>query len=378
MAKKRGAGEGLVRQRADGRWEARLSLGWRNGKRQRHSVYGTTQAEVLDQLAEARQKHKNGMPIASTGQTVGEFLTHWLEDSARPRIRPRTYDRFSELIRLHLNPALGAVRLEKLSPAHVQGFMTHKRKEEFAAQTIVSMRNVLRAALNQALRWGIVGRNVATLVDAPRIERPSLRILTEDETRRLLETARGKRFEGVYTLGLALGLRRGELLGLKWEDVDLDHAQIRIVRSLQRIGKELLLTETKTAKSRRTLPLPQNAVRALRTHRKRQLEGRLATGPAWRETDLVFTNSTGGPVEPVTLHRDFKRVLRDTGLPAIRFHNLRHTAASLMLARGVPLKIIQEILGHSSIAVTSGFYAHLTEQLKRDAAEVMDRVLDGR
>jgi integrase len=182
MAKRRGAGEGLVRQRADGRWEARLSLGWRDGKRQRHSVYGTTQAEVLDELIEARQKHKKGMPIASSGQTVGDFLIHWLEDSARPRIRPRTYDRFSELIRLHIGPALGTVRLEKLTPAHVQGLMTQKRKEEFAAQTIVSMRNVLRAALNQALRWGIVGRNVATLVDAPRIERPPLRILTEDES----------------------------------------------------------------------------------------------------------------------------------------------------------------------------------------------------
>jgi integrase len=246
----------------------------------------------------------------------------------------------------------------------------------FHISAVVSIRNVIRAAMNQALRWGLVARNVATLADAPRIERPAVRVLSAAEGNRLLDAAQGERFEAVDSVGLALGLRRGELLGLRWEDADLDAGRLRVARSLQRIGGKLQLTETKTPKSRRTLPLPQDAVRALRAHRVRQLEERLAAGPDWRDGgfDLIFTNRTGGPIEPVNLHRAYKRLLTKAGLPSIRFHNLRHSAASLMLTQGVPIKTIQEILGHSSIAVTSGFYAHLDEQLKREAAEAMDRV----
>src|SRR5262249_7127021 len=171
--------------------------------------------------------------------------------------------------------------------------------------------------------------------------------------------------------------RRGEMLGLYWDCIDLDGAQLTIVRQLQRIrGAGLQLTDTKTRKGRRTIPLPQYAVKALRAHRARQLEERLATGPEWQDNDLVFAGSTGGYANMTGLHMTFKRLLKKAGLPAVRFHDLRHSAASLMLAQGVPLKVIQEILGHSSIAVTSGFYAHLGEQLKRDAADAMDRVFE--
>jgi integrase len=377
MAKRRGPNEGAIIDRTDteGRWEGRISLGWHNGKRRRRSIYAATHGELLEKMAKARKDLKLGLPLTSDRETVGSFLARWLEDSARPRIKPRTYERFAELLRLHIAPELASVKLEKLSPGHVQRLLTHKRREGFAAQTVVSIRNLLRAALNQALRWGIVGRNVATLVDVPRIERPPVSTLSADEARRFLEAAKGDRFEAVYTVGLALGLRRGELLGLQWDCVDLDNSRITIVRSLQRIAGKLQLTDTKTPKSRRTVPLPQYAVRALRAHRTRQLEDRLAAGPEWQERGLVFTNISGGPVEPVTLRRRFKRLLKAAGLSDARFHDLRHSAASLMLAQGVPLKTIQEILGHSSIAVTSGFYAHLGEQLKREAADAMDRVL---
>jgi len=377
-SKRRGQGEGSISQRDDGRWEGRLSLGWRDGKRLRRSYYGDTQAEVVDKLAKARNDLRQGLPVAGARESVGEFLNRWLEDSAKPRIKPRTYERFGELIRLHIVPSLGSIRLDKLGPQNVQRLLTQKREQGLAAQTVVSIRNVLRAALNQALRWGLVARNVATLVDAPRIERPPVRVLSADEARQLLDAAKGERFEAVYTVGLALGFRRGELLGLHWNCVDLDGAKATIVCALQRIRGKLELTETKTVKGRRTVSVPQYAVRALKAHRARQLEQRLKAGTEWRDSGLVFTNTTGGPIEPVTLLRDYKRLLADAKLPSIRFHNLRHSAASLMLAQGVPLKTIQEILGHSSIAVTSAFYAHLGEQLKRDAADAMDAVLDGR
>jgi integrase len=190
-----------------------------------------------------------------------------------------------------------------------------------------------------------------------------------------LEAAKGDRHEALYSVGIALGLRRGELLGLAWKDVDLDSARVGVFHSLQRIGGKLQLTETKTPKSRRTVPLPQYAVRALRAHRARQLEERLAAGSAWTGSDLVFTNRLGGPIEPTTLRLRFRRLLAQAGLPQIRLHDLRHGAASLMLAQGVPMKTIQEILGHSSISITADLYAHLGEQLKREAADAMDALM---
>lgn len=196
--KRRGAGEGLVRQRADGRWEARLSLGWRDGKRVRRSYFGATQAEVLEKLDQAKHNRRNGLPVAADRQTVRDYLTAWLAD-IQPTMKPRTHERFDELIHLHVLPELGKVRLDKLSPAHVQNLLGHKLAEGLSASTVVAIRNVLRNALNRALRWGFIGRNVATLVDAPRIERPPVRILSVDEARKLIEAARGERLEALYT-----------------------------------------------------------------------------------------------------------------------------------------------------------------------------------
>ncbi len=389
-SKRRGAGEGLVRQRADGRWEGRLSLGWRDGKRVRRSFFAMTQVEVLDKLNRARHDRRNGLPVAADRQTLSEYLKAWLAD-IRPTVKPRTFERFEELIALHVLPGLAKVRLEKLGPAHVQNLLGRKLAEGLSASTVVSIRNVLRNSLNRALRWGLIGRNVATLVDAPRIERPPVRVLSVDEARKLIEAAKGERLEALYTVALALGLRKGEICALSWDNLDLDGARLSVVNSLQRIRDRhttegpktrLEIVETKTQKSQRTLPLPQYAVKALRAHRVRQMEARLAAGgAAWHDHQgLVFTNpagNLGGPVEPVLLGRDFRRLLKKAELPRIKFHALRHSAASLMLAQGVPLKTIQEILGHSSLSVTSAFYCHLGDDLKRQAADAMDRALGG-
>jgi len=212
-------------------------------------------------------------------------------------------------------------------------------------------------------------------------------VLSIEEAHRFISAAQGERFEALYCVALALGMRKGEICALAWKQVDLEGARLSVVNSLQRIRDRnaapdtrktrLEIVETKTQKSQRTLPLPQYAIRALRAHRIRQIEAHLAAASEWREQGLVFSNSTGGPIEPVMLHRDFQRLLKKAELPRIKFHALRHSAASLMLAQGVPLKTIQEILGHSSIAVTSAFYAHLGEELKRQAADAMDAVFGG-
>jgi integrase len=326
-------------------------------------------------MEQAKAEFRAGKPVAVQKEKVGEFLRRWLEDSARPRIKPRSYERFDELIRLHIAPALGSVRLEKLTAADVQRLINAKRREGYSAQTVTHCRNVLRAALNHAMRWGLVPRNVATLVDVPRIERPAIKAMSADDARAILRASQGTPFEAIYALALSTGARRGELLALRWLDLDLEAGRLSIIRSLQRLEGRLQLTEVKTSKSRRTIPLPQYAIRALRAHRARQAQQRLAAGPEWQDGDLVFANRIGGFVEPVSLHRNFRCVLLKAGLPAMKFHNLRHGAATLMLREGTPLKLIQELLGHSSIAVTSGFYVHLDDEFKRQGADALDRAL---
>ena len=230
MTRKRGQNEGSIYQRSDGRWCGVLNLGWENGRRRRKSVYGRTAEAVQSALLKLRHDSSLGLPIATSRQTVGDFLARWLEDYARPRIKPRSYEKFAEIIRLHITPVIGNLRIRTTFAGRrsaVAQCQTPRRV--FVSNRRVYSRNLLRNALGQAVRWGLVTRNVATLVDAPRIQRSPVRVLSPNEARRLLEAAKGDRHEALYSVGLALGLRRGELLGLAWNDVDLDNARIGVL-----------------------------------------------------------------------------------------------------------------------------------------------------
>ena len=385
MARKRNAGEGSIFQRADGRWCGILSLGWENGRRKRKSYYGATAAEVQEQLLKGRSDHSRGLPVAIERQTVGEYLDHWLEHTLKAKAKARSYESFSTIARLHIKPAIGQIQLHKLAPQHIQRLLDEKSKQGLSPQTVTNMRTVIRSALGQALKWNLVSRNSAALVNAPRIPRKQIEPLNPEHARKLLEIAKGSRFQAIYTIALTLGLRRGEVLGLRWADVDLDGRALRVNQSMQRIatgshekGKrsELRTTETKTDGSRRTIALPDSLVRALKLHRARQAELRLAAGTEWLDNDLVFTNATGQPIEPVVLHRDYKALLKKAELPTtLRFHDLRHSAASLLLAQGVHPRAIMELLGHSSITVTMNVYGHVMPAMMRDAADKMDSIL---
>jgi integrase len=268
------------------------------------------------------------------------------------------------------------VRLDKLTPQHVAAMLERARKAGLSPQTIVNIRTVLRSALNQALKWGLVARNVAALVDPPRIPQPKFHALETEDARQLLTTARGLRFEAIYVLALTLGMRRGEILGLSWPDVDLDNSVVRINQSLQRFDGHLQITEVKTKRSRRVIAMPESVLRVLKARRARQAQERLKAGLQWQDTGLVFTNPSGAPLEPITLHRDFKRLLTAGGLPtAVRFHDLRHSTASLLLAQGVHLRVIMELLGHSSISLTANTYAHVMPAAMREVADKMQTLL---
>lgn len=373
--KRRGQNEGSIYRRKDGRWLAVVNLGWRDGRRWRKSFYGETRREVQEKLTAALRSQQLGLPIPGERQTVGQFLEKWLTDSVKSKVRPRTYESYSELIRVHIAPAIGKRPLVKLNPQDVQGFLNLKMRSGLSARTVQYLHAVLRSALNQALRWGFVPRNVATLVTAPRVEKPEIKPFTPEKARAFLAAVRGDRLEALYSTALALGLRRGEALGIHWTDLDLNSGRLMVRTSLQRIDGKLQLTEVKTFRSRRPLFLPKVAVEALKAHRQRQEQERLLAGSRWQETGLVFTSRAGRPHDPRNALRQFHRFLALVGIPRQRFHDLRHTCATLLLVQGVSPRTVMEILGHSQIRVTFDTYSHVLPVTHQEAMDKMDEIL---
>jgi integrase len=372
---KRGQNEGSIYQRNDGRWVAVVSLGWRDGKRDRKYLYGATRREVAEKLKQTLHDQQQNLPIPSDRMTVAQFLDRWLADVVKPSRQPTTYHQYADHVRLYIKPAIGRKVLARLSPDDVQRMMRDRLDAGLSPRTVQDFRGTLRTALSRAVKWGLVARNVATLVDAPRIEHVERRMLTTGEVRRFLDAAKGDRLEALFTVAVALGLRQGECLGLKWDDVDLDGRTLTVRRSLARYDGKLHLKEPKTASSRRTIDLPEIAVAALRSHKVRQLEERLLAGGKWQEQGLIFPSRKGTPYDPSELREQFYKLLKRAELSHMRFHDLRHSCASLLLAQGVPARVIMEILGHTQIGTTMNLYSHVMPSLRREAADVMDRAL---
>lgn len=375
---KRGQGEGTIYKRKDGRWAAAINLGYQNGKLKRKTFYGETREDVKNKLVAALNDQQKGLPVLTERQTLAQFLDKWLADVAQPSVRPKTYRFYSDHIRLHIIPALGKKRLEKLTPADVQHFANDKLKSGLSPQSIRHIIATLRSSLSLAVKWQLVYRNVAALITLPRIQKQEMKFFTPEQANAFLDSIKGHRLEALFGMALTLGLRRGELLGLHWSDVDLDGATLRVNYGLQRFDGKLHLMEPKTEKSRRMLPLPSLLVAALRAHRTRQLEERLALGSDWQETGLVFISTVGTPLEPRNLNRTFDALLENAKLPKIRLHDLRHSCATMLLAQGIPQRTLMEILGHSQISLTMNTYSHVLPEMTRAAVNVMDSVLGGK
>lgn len=378
--RQRGHGEGTITQRPDGRWVAAVSLGWTTdaaGKPQRHRkyLYGKTRKEAAEKLKVALREQQQGLPVAVERQTVKTFLERWLEDVVKPAKAPKTYASYAELIRLHAIPALGHHPLAKLGPQHVAALLKAKTEAGLSPRRVHHIRAVLRNALNQAVRWRLIVYNPAALVEPPRQVAREVKPFVPSEVRALMTAVEDDRLAALFRLALTLGLRQGEVLGLRWEDVDLDGGTLRVRHALQRIDGVLTLKEPKSEKSKRTLRLPPSLVTALRAHHDRQAFDRATAGPRWVESRLVFATGTGTPLDPRNVIRSWHRLLNAHGLTRRPFHTCRHTAASLLLAEGVPLKVVQEVLGHSLLSTTADIYAHLTPAAFQEAADAMERAL---
>lgn len=361
-------GEGSIyRRQRDGRWCSTLSL---EGTR-RKSYYGKTRREVAAKLTVALKAHRDGLPIAGERETVGQFMKAWLA-TIRPSVRASTYRGYESKCRTHIIPEIGRHPVARLTPQNVELFLAGRVAAGSSPRTVQHLRAILRAALNDAMKWGRVMRNAAALVDGPRVPETEVRPLTPAEARGVLDAMRGDRLEALYSVALAMGLRQGEALALRWDDIDFAAGTLTVSASMDRSGGTPVRTETKTRRSRRTLALPDFAAVALRAHRGRQLEERLAAGVEWEDHGLVFSRRDGRPLLGVNVTRDFQRTLARAGLRRMRFHDLRHACATLLLAQGVGPRVVMEVLGHSNISLTMNLYAHVLPESQRHAAEQMD------
>lgn len=377
MAGKRANGEGTVYQRtSDGRWLGVVVTGYTpEGRPVRKTVSARTRAEASKKFRDLQRHLEDGLPAPDATVTVSTLLTRWHDDVLSHQVAPSAATNYMSVAVHHIVPSIGRKRLLDLTTADVDQLIAR----ELAAGCSVSMarrvRSVLAQAIDQAIRWGWVGRNVASLARAPKSDRKEGRTLSEAEARHFLETLQGHRLEVLFTLMLATGLRRGEALGLRWEDFDPKRGVLRVQRQLQREGDGLIVREPKTTRSRRVVNLPTPLLDLLARHSESQVAASTLVGPGWQDSGFIFTNSIGGPLDPRNLLRDFKKVCLDAGLGDWHLHELRHSAASLMLAHGVKLQVVSEVLGHSSIRMTADVYGHILDPDREAAASAMADVL---
>ncbi|CAN5619188.1 site-specific integrase [soil metagenome] len=377
--RKRSNGEGSIYwNESRGRFEGMLDLGpGADGKRRRRKVTGPSRADVAERLSVMRQQAAQGLPVAAGDLTVAALLDRWITDVLPTKVESGTVDSYRWAAE-HIRPALGARRVTKLTPEDVEGFLKAK-SATLGRSSLVR----IRAVLGQALRWaekrGYVARNVASLADMPASTKASKegRALTADEARALLVAIAGHRLEALWLTQVTLGLRPGEVAGLRWRDVDVETGVVHVRSSLRWTDARPSLVEPKTARSRRSLRAPAPVIRALRAHRIRQAEFRLALGRSWPAewSDLVFTTEAGTPIDPANARRELTKVTKAAELGHLRPYDLRHSAASLLAAAGVPLEHIADLLGHDGLRMARLVYVHALSPTVEVAATPMERLL---
>jgi integrase len=356
---------GSIRRRATGNWEGRYT----GSDGRRHSLYAHTRREAQERLRSALNAADHGIRPIGRQLTVAAYLDDWLATSVRQRCRPRTADSYAETVRRYIAPAIGGIPLAKLEPEHVGRMLAAlAARGTLSASTQRYAYTVLRIALGRALKQGKVLRNVATLIDPPAKVRREQQPLTREQLAAFLAGIRGDRLEALYVTALGTGLRQGELLALRWQDLDLERRELVVRHTLQRGTRTL--AEPKTERARRTLRLPRQVVDALIAHRSRQTLVPLA--------GFVFTSRRGTPLHGNNVTGYVRRHLERLGLPRQRFHDLRHAFATLMIEHGEDLGTVSRILGHTDFSTTSNVYAHLTPTMLERAAERMDGILRAR
>ena len=375
--------KGHIKKRSKQSWSIWIDLG-RDGNGRRRQKCITVRGRRKDaerELARIVNEIETGAFVEPSHMTVATYLKRWL-DHARNRVSPKTHERYAELSRTHITPSIGSYKLSQLKPLHIQEFYSNALKNGrkdgrggLSPQTGVHIHRLLRAALQQAIRWQLLARNPADAVDPPRPPKTEMKALTEVETAALLRVAEGSFLYLPILVAVVTGLRRGELLGLRWSDIEIGTGETSVQRTLEQTSEGLRFKEPKTQKASRTVMMPAIAVDALKAHKVHQAERRLMLGPAYEDHGLVFARDDGSPWPPDTFSTAFAALIRRSGFPHVRFHDLRHSHATQLLRQGVHPKVVSERLGHSSVKTTLDIYSHVVPGMQLDAAMGIDRAM---
>jgi integrase len=347
------------------------------GKRRQPQRTFKTKREAERGLAQWLVEIERGTAVNASKMTVAELLRDWLATYAQHHVRPTTLDDYEVTIRVQLIPGLGSIPIQKLTPAHLQRFYADKLEAGHSPRVVQLCHRRLSQALDYALTLGLVARNVADAVTPPRVERKEMLTWSVAQVRTFLAVADQSTYGPVWLVLLGTGMRRGEVLGLRWEDVDWDRGTLRVAQSVLPYKGIGYIQEPKSPGAWRTVPVDPVIMTALREHKGRQNERRLALGSAWRDHDLVFAAANGNPINPDNLRRDYNRLVKRAGVPRIRIHDQRHTHVTLALQAGAPMGAISKRVGHSRTSVTMDLYAHVTQDMQREAANTINAMLFG-
>ncbi len=364
---RRGWNEGSISKRSNGTWRAQILFG---GKR--INFRAKTRTECQQWLRKTLDQKDQGIGFEGRNIPLGTFLQDWISTKGI-ELKPKTKLQYESLIEKYIIPTIGNKKLFDLNLLLINRFYSSLIKRNVGTRTIRYIHSVLHVALEQAVRNGFLIRNPAHGATLPRKEHKEMQVLNEDQVNQFLIAVKDSRLKTLYHLALSTGMRQGELLGLKWSDIDWNHSTLQIKRQLQYIvGKGLVFSDLKTHFSLRAIKLGSNMLNELRAHRRRQEVEINRVGKKWKDNSLIFPSSVGTPTNPSNLVWGFKKLLKMAGLPSIRFHDLRHTAATLMISHGVPVNVVSKILGHSKVSVTLNIYAHSNTDMQEQAAKIMD------
>ncbi|GHO78396.1 site-specific integrase [Ktedonobacter sp. SOSP1-85] len=373
-------GNWSVYQRAgDGRWVAKFKVEETGRYKE---LYAQSEDEAYEKLQQALFEQKQGVLATGPKQTVGKYLTQWLEEVHKPTLRPSSYARYHGLLKNHILPALGHIQLQKLTAQQIQTFYTRKLEEGQSASSVTSMHKVIHNALANAVRWRLVTHNVSEHVTVPKESARRVQPLSIEQIQKFLQAIQGDRLEAFFILALTTGMRHGELLALHWSDFNFQEMSVSVQRNVNYLADangvcHFVEGEPKTKRSKRKILLTRFAVDALKEQRTRQLQERLRAGDTWEERDLVFCTRVGGYLLKPTVIAHFYSLLKKAELPKVHIHDLRHGVATLLLSLGIHPRLVQEILGHENIDTTMSTYSHILPTMQAEVAEKLNTLFEG-